>query len=56
VEREAERAAADQRSRSERARQERLKELDEHHESLMSKYGRPYEDLFRRRRPRPNGS
>jgi hypothetical protein len=50
----AERKAAEERSRAERARQERLKELDADHESLMGKLGRPFEDLFRRRR-RPSG-
>jgi hypothetical protein len=52
---EAEREAAEERSRAERARLERLKELDAEHETLMRKFGRPFEELFRRRR-RPNGS
>lgn len=51
-EREVERAADEERARAEHARRERLRSLDEGHESLMRKYGRPFEDLFRRRRPR----
>jgi hypothetical protein len=54
-EREAERAADEERAGAEHARQERLRRLDEDHESVMQKYGRRYEDLFRRRRSR-NGS
>ena len=55
-EHEAERAAREERARAEHAREERLKQLDESHETLMRRYGRPFEDLFRRRRPRTNGT
>jgi hypothetical protein len=55
AEREGERQAAEERVRAESARKERLRELDREHEALMEKYGRPFEELFRRRK-RPNGS